>query len=285
MLCLMPVRVGLSGPFACGRCDSCLINRKRDWVSRLLLHHCGHHGESAFVTLTYRSDECPVVCGFDSLSRIDCRNFLQRFRREVGSFRYVLVGEYGDRTGRPHYHALLWWKKDCDPEELVKRCWPHGFVSVGEVSRHSVQYTVSYVLKGMTHPFDVSKALPIPQFARFSHGLGKTAMDELKRCARVNSEGLYSLPREFRLDGKVWPVPKYIRRKLEEDGYVFDRTASEKEEERFVLALRAGSKGVAFEGILEFRSSVAEEVERRRGQSKVRISRKLIGERYETLEI
>lgn len=285
MLCLDPQSYGTSGPFACGKCEGCRINRRRDWTARLLLHHAGHVGASAFVTLTYDDKHLPLINGVGTLSRGDAKNFCQRLRREIGDVRYVLVGEYGERTWRPHYHALLWYGDvGASAEWIVSRCWSEGYISVGEVSVESVQYTVSYILKRMVSPEDVRLEGRVPEFARFSHGLGVSALVELKRVARVNGDGCFELPREFRLQGRVWPIPKYLRRKLEEDGYVFTRVSSEREEEAFVRSLSAGSRAVAWDSIIEFRSAVREELEKRRVNAAIRVNRRLIGRsKYETL--
>lgn len=285
MLCLWPVMVGTTGPFSCGKCLSCRINRRRDWTARLLLHHCGHVGSSAWVTLTYSDGWLPVENGFAVLSRVDSKNFIQRFRREVLDLRYVLVGEYGDDKMRPHYHALLWYSDhEACAEWLVKRCWREGFVSVGDVNSDTIQYTISYILKRMVSPEDERLEGRVPEFARYSHGLGVPALRELKRMGRVNSDGCFELPREFRVEGKLWPIPKYVRRKLEEEGYVFTRVALEAEEEAFVSALRSNPGAAPWDSILEFRQAVREEVVGRRSRARIRAARGLIGRRkYETL--
>lgn len=284
MLCLRPLKVGTGGPFPCGQCLTCRINRRRDWTARLLLEHCGHEGPSAWVTLTYAAAHLPLLGELAVLSPVDARNFLQRFRREVDSFRYVLVGEYGDRTMRPHYHALLWFHSACSAEWLVPKCWREGFVSVGEISKQTVEYTIAYLLKRMVSPLDERLQGRPPEFARYSHGLGSSALSELRRSARSDGDGNMVIPREFRLGGVVWPVSKYIRSKLEAEGFVFGERASEVQEARFVQGLRGSSPVVAADSILEFRSAVSEEVEGRRIRSRVRVERNLVGrKKYETL--
>lgn len=285
MLCLRPLKVGTGGLFACGQCMTCRINRRRDWTARLLLEHCGHEGPSAWITLTYAPGHVPVVDGVQVLSTVDARNFLQRFRREVGSFRYVLVGEYGDRTMRPHYHGLLWFRgTECTAEWLVPKCWPEGFVSVGEINKQTVEYTIAYLLKRMVSPLDERLQGRRPEFARYSHGLGSSALSELRRSARPDSNGCLVIPREFRLGGVIWPVSKYIRCKLEAEGFVFGERASELQEAAFVQGLRGCKAVVAADSILEFRSAVSQEVEGRRIRSRVRVERNLVGrKKYETL--
>lgn len=277
MLCIEPVNLG-SREVPCGTCPACRVNRRRDWTARLLLHEAGHVGVSAFVTLTYEDSQLPRDAnGEGCLSPGDLRWFAQRLRRAVGSVRYCLVGEYGERTHRPHYHALLWADRGVDLEGAVRSAWNKGFVDVGEVSEASVVYTVSYLLKGF-------KGEKYDGFARFSAGLGTAALPELRRVARPDSDGVLQLPREFRLNGHVWPLPKYLRVKLEEEGYSFERRRDEVLEESFVQAVRQGARVAARAAVLEYRKSVGEDVAKRRSRARGRFRSGVAYRRkYETL--
>jgi len=74
--------------------------------------------------------------------------------------RYYAVGEYGDRTRRPHYHACIFGHdftensilfKD-EPNRLwinleLEKCWGLGEVKVGALTFETARYTASYVQK------------------------------------------------------------------------------------------------------------------------------------------
>lgn len=277
MLCIYPVKLG-TAEVGCGTCPPCRVNRRRDWVARMLLHHAGHVGESAFVTLTYRDEEVPrdkdgIPCLFPG----HCRWFLQRLRRSIGELRYCIVGEYGERTARPHYHLLVWCKSGVDVAAAVRTAWDKGFCDVGEISEASVTYTVSYILKQVVEVRD-----GYPQFARFSAGLGVAALPELRRCAIADKDGVLQIPRQFRLNGRVWPVPKYIRAKLVAEGYSFMRRSDEVLEESFVQSLRGGKSVVAVASITAFRAAQKEDVEKRRARTRARV-RSIVRRKYETL--
>lgn len=245
----------------------------------MLLHHAGHSGESAFVTLTYRDGEVPTSSsGLPCLCPGDVRWFMQRLRRVVGKVRYCVVGEYGGRTGRPHYHAVLWAPPGVDLGAAVRSAWDKGFVDVGEVSEASVAYTVSYILKTVVEGQDGNV-----EFARFSEGLGTTALPELRRVARPDEDGVLQLPRQFRLNGRVWPVPKYLRSKLIEEGFRFERRKEEVLEEAFVQALR-GSKGTtAADAMVAFRADAKQDVANRRARTRARFrSTAALRKKYET---
>lgn len=274
MLCVEPVNLG-AREVPCGTCPACLVNRRRDWTARLLLHEAGHEGSSAFVTLTYTDENLPRTEEGDAcFSRAHYKQFVQRMRRSVGSLRYCFVGEYGERTRRPHYHALLWAGVGVDLRAAVAAAWPYGFVDVGEVSEASIAYTIAYILKGV----------PNDGFARFSEGLGTNALPELRRVARPDGDGLLQLPREFRLNGQVWPLPKYLRGKLVEEGYSFERRTDEVLEESFVQALRSRSRVDQIAGAEAFRQEASAVKAGRRARARGRIQSKVHTRRkYETL--
>jgi hypothetical protein len=59
-------------------------------------------------------------------------------------FRFFASGEYGERTLRPHYHAILFGLED-RPE--IQDTWPHGFVRVDPLSTAAIAYVAGYCSK------------------------------------------------------------------------------------------------------------------------------------------
>jgi len=104
MLCNKPYRKG-NAEFGCGQCMPCRFNRRRLWTARLLLEATQHENKS-FITLTYNDKNAPKD---HSLDPSHYKNFIKRLRKAIypKKIRYYLVGEYGDHTQRPHYHAAL----------------------------------------------------------------------------------------------------------------------------------------------------------------------------------
>jgi hypothetical protein len=101
------------------------------------------HEQTDFVTLTYNEDTCP-----DHLATEHFDKFIKRLRKSTPTpVRYFCCGEYGGKTGRPHWHVLLFGHRFperglCDIEQ-----WPHGHAFNGEISRTSAQYVCRYTLK------------------------------------------------------------------------------------------------------------------------------------------
>lgn len=219
MLCKSPYMLGIM-PCGCGQCLPCRVNRRRVWTHRLMLESYVH-GDSSFVTLTYRNDEVhhyddnwtgdmPVI---GTLKPKDIQDWLKRLRKRVAplAIRFFLAGEYGDQTWRPHYHVILFGyppcqrlrtdnrlKFCCGSCELIKETWGKGRIEVGTVTMDSVQYCAGYVVKKLTQPDSwrnkehrVSRGMLLngrhPEFSRMSlkPGIGAHAMDTLVKALRT----------------------------------------------------------------------------------------------------
>lgn len=145
----------------CGQCIGCRLEYSRQWAVRCM-HEASCHEENVFITLTYDDAHLPA---FGSLDRGAFPRFMKRLRKanDGKRVRYFHCGEYGDRSGRPHYHALLFghdfsdkvpWSSRGDhvvyrsPE--LERLWPFGLSEIGSVSFESAAYVARYVTKKVT---------------------------------------------------------------------------------------------------------------------------------------
>lgn len=153
--------VGKGVSLPCGYCIGCRLERARQWAVRIM-HESKMHDENAFLTLTYDDEHLPEG---GSLSVVDCQLFLKRLRERLAPkrIRFFLAGEYGEKLGRPHYHAIVfgWFPPDA---VCVKRCgelslytssmlsdaWGNGNTSVGMVSFDSACYVANYATKKIT---------------------------------------------------------------------------------------------------------------------------------------
>lgn len=219
MYCIHPIQVR-SDLVPCGQCRTCRINRRRDWQARLLLEAATAQ-QSAFVTLTLRDP--PVGPFFPSLRPEHLTDFWKRWRFHHGFLRYVAVGEYGELRGRPHYHALMFTHTPVDQASL-ERVWGLGSVDVGDVEPASIDYVMAYLLKAAFRKEREDGRHP--EFARHSLGVGKFALSEFRRLARPGPDGELTLPAEIRIGGRVFPFPKYLRRRLIDEGFSFTQKAS-----------------------------------------------------------
>lgn len=183
------------------------------------------HGDASFVTLTYKDEDLPYDTEYKpTLCKRDVQLWLKRVRKRFGSgVRYYLVGEYGEKTRRPHYHCILYgvspfaldplWmhfdgKSGHGRRSLLSDLWGHGLVHVGECTRESIQYVAGYVLKKFVRKTDVA----IREFALMSRrpGIGYGAVEYLLAACKIVAEP----PRAVRIERKMWPLGRYIAGKL-----------------------------------------------------------------------
>lgn len=184
------------------------------------------HEASCFVTLTYSDESLPAG---GTLLPSDPQKFLKRLRKAVHphKLRYYLVGEYGDRTFRPHYHLCIYGLSP-DDYQIIADAWsiggtPIGHVVVGSLTFESAAYVAGYVTKKMTSQDDPRLEGRYPEFARMSlnPGIGAHAMDDVANLlyTKHGSKELAEtgdVPSVLRHGGKSFPLGRYLRRKLRE---------------------------------------------------------------------
>ena len=211
----------------CGQCVGCRLERSRQWALRCV-HEASLHDDNCFITLTYDDDHLPPG---GTLVKKHFQDFMKRLRKDVQPtrIRYYACGEYGDRTFRPHYHALLFNYRPSDlvligkgptedrhpyyGSESLAQTWGYGHVTVGECTFESAAYCARYVMKKQTgraaadHYGD-----RLPEFNLMSRrpGIGKDWYNQFK-------SDLY--PHDFTvLNNKKMRPPKVYDTYYEQDG-------------------------------------------------------------------
>lgn len=214
---------------------NCRINRRRQWTARILLE-ARLSSASSFLTLTYDDDSLPMVQGADgapvpTLRPTDLQLFLKRLRNHV-RFRFFAVGEYGSRTWRPHYHAILF---SIDPMHLGREIgtdvpggktdlWGHGHISISDLNAARAAYCAHYTTKKMMRAEDERlQGDQYPEFSRMSlrPGIGAPAIPYLAKLHRTNGgKRLYQqtgdISNTVRINSKIWPLDEYMRTLLRE---------------------------------------------------------------------
>nr|QJB19499.1 MAG: replication initiator protein [Microvirus sp.]QJB19703.1 MAG: replication initiator protein [Microvirus sp.] len=149
----------------CSKCLECRLEYARQWAVRCV-HEAKMHAENSFITLTYSEENLKST----KLIYRDFQLFMKRLRRaephkQISVF---VTGEYGEKTKRPHWHAIIFnWQ----PTDLVKkyqndrgdqvyssatldRLWGHGISEVGSVTFESAGYVARYAAKKLIHGKD-----------------------------------------------------------------------------------------------------------------------------------
>lgn len=263
MLCKYPMHIEKAGGIVpCGQCHHCRQNLRRKKTSRLVLESQMHE-HIIFLTLTYseaflpRQYVDPVTGEYFShdLGVLDKRAiqlFLKRLRKSLPprSLRYFACGEYGTIKSRPHYHLVLFglpynkrskekildaWR-DPDTGELMA---DPKYIDIQQPRKNSdvAQYVCSYVMKKMTRADDPRLKGRPPEFFLQSKGIARGATDALKRLLS-NATGTahaaenLDIPRSYKLDGKSYPIDRYMRQKLLE-GHKLEIEIKETSQKRF----------------------------------------------------
>jgi len=159
--------------FPCGHCEACRAAQSSVWTLRMQLESL-LHSTMAFITLTY--DDKKLGYHPRSLEPSHTQAWLKRLRFQLNyPIRYYLCGEYGEKTKRPHYHAVIYGLKPSD-YPLVEKTWGYGNVKVETGRVESLAYVAGYVTKKLgvikTNPFYKDRT---PEFHRCSQGLGLKA--------------------------------------------------------------------------------------------------------------
>lgn len=140
----------------CGHCILCRQEHARQWAIRIT-HEAQLHEQNSFITLTYNDKHLPQD---GNLHYEHLQKFWKRLRKNLGPMSYYAVGEYGDLTNRPHYHACIFGTAFLENRVIVRQtptllwtspvleqAWGMGNVSVGALTFQTAQYTASYVTK------------------------------------------------------------------------------------------------------------------------------------------
>lgn len=204
----------------CGSCPECLQRKRSEWSIRLE-QELKHASSAWFVTVTYSDKHLPSMCDGElirgrnphyhaTLYKKDAQNWLKRLRKiSKTKIRYYLVGEYGEKHHRPHFHILLFnlsHSKDI-VHSLIEKSWSMGSVYIGTVTPASIAYVTNYVVqKGRVNEF-VEKP-----FALMSRrpGIGAQYLDTHGKYHKANSERMYVTSE----DGIKRNLPRYYRDRL-----------------------------------------------------------------------
>lgn len=220
--------------FGCGQCLPCRINRRRTWTHRIMLE-AAQHGDNSFWTLTYDDAEMPLTKdGKPTLEPKHLTDFLKRLRfaYQPRKLRYFNVGEYGEKTERPHYHLALFNFPHCERGltavnrrgdccrvcDYVRKVWAKGIVHSGHLEDASAAYIAGYITKKMTAKDDPRLCGRHPEFARMSlrPGIGAGFMPEVASALLSHNleKDLIDVPTSLQHGRYVRPLGRYLTRQL-----------------------------------------------------------------------
>lgn len=199
----------------CGKCTACLKRRAASWVFRLKEQEkiCK---TAAFITYTYTDGNLPKSeLGLPTLDRTHHTKYMKRLRKRLhkegfkDKLKYYLVGEYGGKTERPHYHSIMFNLPQYyinNPHRL-EEIWQNGIIQIDEVSGASIAYVCGYVNKQKHFLNYGDQDDRTPEFNFMSKGLGKSYLTKAQEKSLkeklnpyITTEGGFklSLPRYYK---------------------------------------------------------------------------------------
>lgn len=240
----------------CGHCVGCRLDKSREWANRCLLE-LQQHDSAYFVTLTYDDEHVPTVHTprgdlAHTLCKRDFQLFMKRLRKRIAParIRYFACGEYGGKTFRPHFHAIIFGLQltDLVPyskngrgdilylSDFLTSCWarpvdgvrqtcvtplsdrfvPFGRVLVSPVTYATCAYTARYTTKklyGKDGEFYERMGIEPPCLLMSRHpGIGAGYYDSHPDMLDYS---FVSVPTED--GGKKFRPPKYFDKFLQEE--------------------------------------------------------------------
>lgn len=187
----------------------------------------GLYADNAFVTLTYAQD--PV-----SLEPHHHRQFMDALRKRLSPLRvrFYMVGEYGEKNNRPHFHYVLFGYPSCTRAttrkktyrccsscDLLEEVWGKGHIKNLPLEIGSARYVARYVIKKMTRYDDPRLGSNLhPEFGRMSlrPGIGSGALKAV--AATITRYNLLDcagdVPVTLRHGTSEYPLGRYLRKQL-----------------------------------------------------------------------
>lgn len=190
----------------CGKCIPCLTTKRQEWIIRLE-QEFKYSTSAQFITLTYDQKHMPSDY---ALNKKHLQDFMKRLRKRDGTnkIRYYATGEYGSKSGRPHYHVLLF---NTEPE-LVAKSWvdskgiPIGIMHIGKVTMSSIAYCTKYIIQPELITRDKQK--PFALMSR-AYGIGGRYLDDLMVAWHKEDNRNYMIK-----DGQKVRLPRFYKSKI-----------------------------------------------------------------------
>jgi len=225
----------------CSKCIECRLDYARTWAIRSV-HESKMYQHNSFVTLTYTDEKLPAKLHYP-----DFQNFIKRLRSQIhrelitsyGKINWSLLtkeeqdakleskrisifsaGEYGDKTKRPHWHALIvnWRPEDCvfkytnhngDPlysSTTLDNLWGSGITETGDISFKSAAYVARYAAKKLVHKDEQDIYETISKKSA-KHAIGKKWLEQNWRD--IFNYGILKLD-----NGQTASIPRYYEKWL-----------------------------------------------------------------------
>lgn len=229
----------------CGQCIECLLGKSRQAATQIMLqkkygYQGGEYPDGTvwFITATYNDENLPTHKTINtetgelfegiSLNKEHHKKFIKKLRKLYPKMKisYVMAGEYGSSTLRPHYHYIIFglpldqtdFKKikmsaTNEPvwqSEKLNKIWRKGMVAIGRVTWESAAYVARYTLKKANKKdanWYAAQGM-LPEFIIWSNGMGKDYF--IKHYKEIYSSDTVPITKKS-LGGLLKPPRSYDR--------------------------------------------------------------------------
>lgn len=162
-MCFRPNTLPDGQEVACRECKQCKRQFINDWAGRIIAE-TKTTPVTYYVTLTYGRDEHGNEDHLRAaiLTYSDVQKYLKKIRYSYGKFRYFVVGEYGKKRGRAHWHLILYAQNEIpgivlNDKFYQDKKWTHGTSLWKKFQTHHAYYCGKYVFKDYKDDLQVSK--------------------------------------------------------------------------------------------------------------------------------
>lgn len=222
MKCYKPYQIENGQFVRCGTCPACRVQNKRDWTLRYTAECESYLSGGGFVLvggLSYR-DEC--LPENNEVNTYDFRAHIKRVRTllkrkgiiiKENQIRYGYACEYGEKYGRPHYHAVYLCRISLKYKQAVWNAlfedWYkyHGFPKIENPRdlKACCSYLCGYVVKKLATRKETEEYYDERNSPRMvtSRGFGLSLIS-----------GLRAFTSQIAYNGKIRLLPNYLRKKL-----------------------------------------------------------------------
>lgn len=165
----------------CQKCSICKMKKAREWGIRSQIE-AENYSSNQFITLTYNKENLPMaryedpITGEIKFKETLNKEHLQKFIKKVRNYylrkykhtgiKFFGCGEYGSKTGRPHYHLIMYnlpmfdlkhkytngiTKIEYYTSKTLENFWGKGHVLITEANTTTAEYTAKYTAKRENH--------------------------------------------------------------------------------------------------------------------------------------
>lgn len=217
--------------------------RATQWAHRCQ-HEASQYDHNIFLTLTYDDKHLPAE---GHLVPKHLTDFWKRLRKATPEkLRYFACGEYGEHTGRPHYHALIFnyrppdsskYSEDLYESAHLDSIWDRGRTKHGNATPAAANYIAQYNLKKQGQGnYDQDGVYRPAPFLRMSQGIGREWLlkykDDLTHGYLVENARRSGIPRYYKEKIKTQHPELHARMLMHLQNYTMDNPSDKNEPAR-----------------------------------------------------